>query len=89
MQPSQMGDKRHLWINFHWVKAILSILIFSPLLHLLSCPKLVMIDIQFYWLITILILSPFARYYREWYIAKERARVLEEGSEISLVGKQV
>lgn len=87
MQPSQMGSKRQLWINFHWFKAIMSILVFSPLLHLLSFGKQLRIDIQFYWLIAILILSPFARYYREWYIAKERARALEEASEISRMSK--
>jgi hypothetical protein len=51
-------------MNFHWAKAITAIIVFNPLLAYLPISKQMRIDLQFYWLIVILILSPFARYYR-------------------------
>ena len=32
------------------------------------------IDIQFYWMVLALLLSPFARFYREYFVAKEKER---------------
>lgn len=69
-----MGDKRKLWIGYNHLKALTAIIIFSPLVKVLPITVQGKIDIQFYWMVLALILSPFARFYREHFVAKEKER---------------
>ena len=71
-----MGEKRMLWIYFHYAKGISAVLVLNPWLVYIF-PKRVRINIQFYWLAIILILSSFVRFYREWFTVKERTRLQE------------
>ncbi len=64
-----MGEKRKLWIGFHHLKLLTSIVLFTPIVKVLPITVETRIDIQFYWMIAALILSPFARFYREYFVA--------------------
>lgn len=63
-KPSLMGDKKRIWISFHHIKLITAIIIFTPIVNILPIHKMTRINIQFYWIITSMILAPLARYYR-------------------------
>ena len=76
-----MGEKRKLWIAYCHLKALTATILFSPLVKFLPLTVQGKIDIQFYWMVLALILSPFARYYREHYVAKEnekREKIIRE-----------
>ena len=59
-----MGEKRKLWIGFSHLKLLTAIVLFTPLAKLLNFDKQTKIDVQFYWMVAALLLSPFARFYR-------------------------
>jgi hypothetical protein len=68
-----MGDqKKKLWISFNHVKALTAIIFFTPLVKIFPISLETRIDIQFYWMVLALLLSPFARFYREFFVAKEK-----------------
>jgi hypothetical protein len=50
------------------------VLIFTPLGNLLPLTMEGKIDLQFYWMVVALLVSPFARFYREHFVALERER---------------
>jgi hypothetical protein len=66
MHPAQMGENKKAWIIFHHLKFVTAIILFTPVNTLLPLSKNMRIDIQFYWIMTSLILAPMARYYREY-----------------------
>lgn len=72
MHPAQMGDKKKVWILFHYLKFVTAILLFTPINTFLPISKALRINIQFYWIITSLVLAPMARYYREYSMMRER-----------------
>jgi hypothetical protein len=67
-----MGEKRKLWISYHHIKLITAVVLFTPILKLFTKDVETKINLQFYWMILALLLSPFARFYREHYVAKEK-----------------
>lgn len=67
-----MGDqKKKLWIGFNHLKALTALILFTPLVKIFPISLETRIDIQFYWMVLALLLSPFARFYREFFVAKE------------------
>jgi hypothetical protein len=79
-----MGENRKLWVAFNHIKALTAILIFTPIIKALPFTVESRIDIKFYWMITALLLSPFARFYREYFVAKEKERREKEIKEDSV-----
>lgn len=69
-----MGENRKLWIGFHHLKTLTAVLIFTPIAKILPISVETRINIQFYWMVLALLLSPFARFYREFFVAKEKER---------------
>jgi len=69
-----MGEKRKLWLGYNHLKALTAILLFTPISKAFPFSVKTKIDIQFYWMVAALLLSPFARFYREYYVAKEKER---------------
>lgn len=67
-----MGNARKLWKGFHHFKALTAILIFTPAVKMLPFKQTELINIKFYWMVTMLLVSPFARFYREFFVAKEK-----------------
>jgi hypothetical protein len=59
-----MGEKRKLWIGFNHLKALTALAIFTPIIKLFGLSPQAKIDVQFYWMLMALIVSPFARFYR-------------------------
>ena len=59
-----MGERRKLWISYNHLKALSSIVIFTPLIKALPFSQEQIIDIKFYWMVIALLGSPFARFYR-------------------------
>jgi hypothetical protein len=79
-----MGEQRKLWVSFNHVKALTAILLFTPIIKVLPITLESRINIQFYWMVTALLLSPFARFYREYFVAKEKERREKEVKEDSV-----
>jgi hypothetical protein len=59
-----MGEKRKLWLAYNHSKALTAIILFTPLVKLFPMALQTRIDLQFYWMVFALLLSPFARFYR-------------------------
>ena len=69
-----MGERRKLWVAYHHLKALTAVMLFSPLVKVLPISVEGRIDVQFYWIVMVLLLSPFARFYREFVVGKEKER---------------
>jgi hypothetical protein len=67
-----MGENRKLWIAFNHIKALSAIVLFTPIIKALPITAEATIDMKFYWMVGALLLSPFARFYREHFVAKEK-----------------
>jgi hypothetical protein len=65
-----MGEKRKLWLGYNHLKALTAIVLFTPIVKAFPLAVKTRIDIQFYWMVFALLLSPFARFYREHFVAK-------------------
>jgi hypothetical protein len=48
--------------------------IFTPLFSILPLSREARVDIRFYWVVCALVLSPMARYYREYSVKKKSRR---------------
>ena len=69
-----MGERRKLWVAFNHIKALTAIILFTPIIKIIPISAEDTIDIKFYWMVLALVLSPFARFYREHFVAKEKER---------------
>jgi hypothetical protein len=69
-----MGERRKLWVAFNHIKALTAIILFTPIIKLIPISAEDTIDIKFYWMVLALLMSPFARFYREHFVAKEKER---------------
>ena len=78
-----MGEKRKLWVAFNHIKALTAVLIFTPIAKLLPWTVETKINVQFYWMVAALVLSPFARFYREFFVSKEKERMIKVAREDS------
>ena len=65
-----MGERRKLWIAFNHIKALTALVLFTPIIKALPITAEATIDIKFYWMVAALLFSPFARFYREYFVAK-------------------
>jgi len=61
-------------VAYQHTKTLTAVIIFTPLGNLLPLSVEGKIDLQFYWMVLALLLSPFARFYREHFVAKEKER---------------
>jgi len=69
LKPKTMGDKKKLWMSWHHIKFIITIVLFSPVYkYLLQDGDLV--KVRFYFMCSCLLVSPFMRFYREYYVAE-------------------
>ena len=69
-----MGDKRKLWLAYNHFKALTAIVLFTPLVKLFPMALQTRIDLQYYCMVFALLLSPFARFYREHFAGKEKEK---------------
>ena len=58
-----MGDKRKLWVGYHHLKLLVTPVLYSPLGNLIGESGL--INLRMLWILSIIIVSPFMRFYRE------------------------
>lgn len=65
LHSSLGGSPRRNWLYFNYAKLATGLVIFSPVFALLPLSKSARVDVQFYWVVGALVLSPMARYYRE------------------------
>ena len=72
LSPKEMGERRKLWLSYNHIKAFTAVLLFTPIIKLIPISVEDRIDIQFYWMVAALLLSPFARFYREYFVGKEK-----------------
>jgi hypothetical protein len=71
LKPKKMGDKKKLWMSWHHIKFIITIVLFSPVYkYLLQDGDLV--KVRFYFMCSCLLVSPFMRFYREYYVAENK-----------------
>lgn len=73
-----MGDQRKPWVGFHHLKLLTAAVIFTPVMSVVPLSSECKIDVQFYWMVIMLLLSPFARFYREHYTALEKEKRVKE-----------
>jgi len=66
-----MKQQAKLWIGFHHLKLLLSVVILTPLLGLAASPANVN-HIRFGFVVFNLLVSPMTRFYREYYTEKNR-----------------
>lgn len=66
-----MQKDAKLWIGVHHTKLLLSSIILTPLLNLI-CPASSASAVRFYFVLFLIFLSPFMRFYREYYTEKNR-----------------
>lgn len=69
-----MGEHRKAWVGFHHLKLATALFLFTPVIKLFPISQEVKINLRFYWLVTALLLSPFFRFYREYFVAEEKAK---------------
>ena len=74
-----MGAKRQLWIGFNHLKLLTAVAIFTPLVKYLPLSLEGRIDLQFYWMIVAVVISPFMRFYREHWTAVEKEKQQKTG----------
>jgi hypothetical protein len=67
-----MGERRKLWLAYNHTKALTAIILFTPIIKAVPITLEARIDIQFYWMVLALLMSPFARFYREYFVAQEK-----------------
>lgn len=79
-----MGEQRKLWVAFNHVKLLTALILFTPIVKILPATAEEMIDVKFYWMVMALLLSPFARFYREFFVAKEKEKREKEVKEDSV-----
>ena len=72
-----MGEKRKLWIGFHHLKLLTALVIFTPVVKHLPLTLEGRIDLQFYWMVAAILVSPFMRFYREQWTVLEKEKTLK------------
>ena len=65
-----MGEQRKLWIGYHHLKLLITISLWTPLAKLIFSEK-ILIDCRFYWMISIILVAPYMRFYREKHSIKK------------------
>lgn len=66
-----MKDQAKFWIAFHHTKLLLSCIILTPIIGMMASPDGVN-TIRFYFVVFNLIVSPFMRFYREFWTQKHQ-----------------
>jgi hypothetical protein len=74
LHSSLSEESQRNWLYFNYLKVTTAAIIFTPLFSLLSFSKSAKVDIQFYWIVCALIISPMARYYREFSVMKKNQK---------------
>ena len=64
MRPKDMGDNRQLWMVYHHLKTLTGVALVTPVNKMLHVDVATKINMQFYWMLAIMLLSPLARFYR-------------------------
>jgi hypothetical protein len=64
LKPKKMGENRKLWISWNHIKLLVSLLVFLPTYKFIPVLNGEIINARFYWLLTMILISPAARFYR-------------------------
>lgn len=67
MQPEQMGANKSLWVSWHHLKLLVTLILFMPVYKFLPILSTGIVTARFFWLVALVFLSPMAKYYREHY----------------------
>lgn len=65
-----MGDNRKLWISWHHVKLLVTLVLFIPIYKFVPLLDSSIVNVRFYWLLVLVLVSPAARFYREYFVKK-------------------
>ncbi|CAK92722.1 unnamed protein product (macronuclear) [Paramecium tetraurelia] len=68
----KLKSKNKFWAGTLHLKAITTIIILTPLAKFISRDQQLVKAIQFYYVVAMLLLSPFLRFYREWWTELNR-----------------
>jgi hypothetical protein len=67
LNPQSMGSGKNLWISWHHLKLLVTLVLFMPIYKFLPILSTGIVTARFFWLIALVFLSPMAKYYREHY----------------------
>lgn len=70
-----MGNHRKLWVAYHHLKLFTAFVLLTPISKFMPVSQETRIKINFFWLVSVLLLSPFFRFYREYYVANEKSKI--------------
>lgn len=59
-----MGDKRKLWVGYHHLKLAITLLLYLPFGKMLMSGS-ALASLRMYWVLSIIVVSPYMRFYRE------------------------
>ena len=66
-QTSQMGANKNLWISWHNLKLLVTLILFLPVYKFLPVLNTGIVTARFIWFVALIFLSPMAKFYREHY----------------------
>jgi hypothetical protein len=66
-QTKQMGANKSLWITWHNVKLLVTLILFLPVYKFLPVLSSGIVTARFLWFVALIFLSPMAKFYREHY----------------------
>lgn len=62
-----MGEKRKLWVGFHHLKLLLTVVLYTPLGKVFGEG---LVSLRMGWMLAIIVISPYMRFYREKHSAR-------------------
>lgn len=67
LRPERMGENKNLWVSWHNIKLLVTLILFLPIYKFLPVLGSGIVTARFIWLVSLVFLSPIAKYYREHY----------------------
>lgn len=67
LKPQEMGENKSLWVSWHHLKLLVTLLLFLPIYKFLPIISTGIVTARFLWFVALIFLSPMAKYYREYY----------------------
>ena len=70
LKPKRMGQDRKLWISWHHIKLLITLILFTPVFKYIPVLSGEVVNFRFYWIAALVLVSPAARFYREYFVKK-------------------
>ena len=68
LKPKKMGEKRKLWVGYHHLKLLLTLILYTPIGKMFGGS---LITLRMWWMISIILVAPYMRFYREKHTANK------------------